>query len=131
MRARLVILVAAILLVAGFAAMNWSEFLRTAPLSLGWRVAEAPLGLILLGLLVITLLALLASSAVQQADILVESRHLSKRLQGQRELAEHAEASRFTELRTQLEQMNRTLNTRLDEFEARIDARLGERVEIA
>ena len=90
--------------------------------------------MILLGLLVITLLAFLASSAVQQADILVESRHLSKRLQGQRELAEHAEVSRFTELRTQLEQMNRTLNSRLVEFEARVDARLagmGERVEVA
>ena len=63
MRARMIVLVIAILAVAGFVALNWSEFLRASPLSFGLVVADAPLGLILLGILTITLLTFLISSA--------------------------------------------------------------------
>ena len=103
MRARLVILVAAILLVAGFAALNWSEFLRTAPLSFGLSVTEAPLGLILLGILFVTLVVFLISSATSQTQNLLESRQHAKLLQAQRDLADKAEASRFTDLRQHLD----------------------------
>jgi hypothetical protein len=65
MRARLLFLVVAILLVAGFAALNWSEFMRPAPLSFGTQVVDAPLGLIMLGILGVTLLVFLISSAMQ------------------------------------------------------------------
>ena len=51
MRARLIFIVVAILLLAAFAALNWSEFNRTAPLSFGVIRHQAPLGLILLGVL--------------------------------------------------------------------------------
>src|SRR5438128_68278 len=50
MRTRTIVLVVAILLVAGFAALNWSEIVRTSPLLFGPVVADAPMGLILLGL---------------------------------------------------------------------------------
>ena len=103
MRARLVVLVLAILAVAGFAALNWSEFLRTTPLSFGLVVMEAPLGLILLCMLGITLLAFIASSAHMQTQGLLESRQYAKALATQRELADKAEASRFTELRQYLD----------------------------
>ncbi|MEO7548268.1 MAG: hypothetical protein ABIT82_07600 [Ramlibacter sp.] len=155
MRARLVILVVAILAVAGFAALNWSEFLRTTPLSFGLVVMDAPLGLILLGMLAIALLAFIATSAFMQTRGLLEYRQNAKALDTQRELADKAEASRFTELRqyldaqvretrqreaiaateferamvqsqrelrTQLEQMDRSLLTRLAELEGRANA---------
>src|SRR4051812_42022218 len=51
MRARVVLLVVAILLIAAFAALNWSEVTRTSPLLFGPVVMDAPLGAILLGLL--------------------------------------------------------------------------------
>ncbi|MBI2770784.1 MAG: hypothetical protein HYX47_14250 [Burkholderiales bacterium] len=157
MRARMIVLVVAILAVAGFAALNWSEFLRTTPLSFGLAIIDAPLGLILLGILGITLLAFLVSSAHLRTQSLLESRQYAKQLAVQRELADKAEASRFTdlrqhmdaqlretrqreaiaatefekamvqahrELRTQLEQMNRTLALRLGELEGRMEARM-------
>jgi signal transduction histidine kinase len=112
MRARLIILVTAILLVAGFAALNWSEFLRQAPLSFGLFVMDASLGLILLSVLGITLLAFLASSAHLRTVNLLDHRQHSKALEAQRDLADKAEASRFTELRQHLDTQLRELQQR-------------------
>lgn len=103
MRARLVVLILAIFAVAAFAALNWSEFLRTTPLSFGAVVTEAPFGLILLGVITALLLAFVVASATHQTEHLMESRSHSKALQAQRELAEKAEASRFTDLRQHLD----------------------------
>ena len=112
MRARLIILLTAILLVAGFAALNWSEFVRPTPLSFGLFVTDAALGLILLSVLTITLLAFLASSIHMQTVNLLDTRQHSKELHVQRELADKAEASRFTDLRQHLDAQMRELNQR-------------------
>src|SRR3954466_9752130 len=56
MRARFILLVLAILLVAGFAAQNWAEFNRPSSLNVGVTTVEAPLGLILLIVLGVALL---------------------------------------------------------------------------
>ncbi|TFZ08224.1 hypothetical protein [Ramlibacter humi] len=99
MRARMLILVLAILVVAGFAAQNWGEINHTSLLNFGVVQAEAPLGLILLTLLGLTLLVFLATAATMRTQSLVESRHHARALNAQRDLAEKAEASRFTDLR--------------------------------
>lgn len=112
MRARLIVLLVAILLVAGFAALNWSEFLRPTPLSFGVFVMEAPLGLILLTVLGVTLLAFLVSSAHMQTVNLLDNRQHSKELQAQRDLADKAEASRFTDLRQHLDAQMREIHQR-------------------
>lgn len=148
MRARLLFLVVAILLVAGFAAQNWSEFLRTSPLTFGVVVEEAPLGLIMLGVFGVTALVFLLSSAMQESRHLMESSRHAKTLQAQRDLAEKAEASRFTDLRQQLDahlrdnrqretiaatefeksmvQAQRELRNQLEVINRTLDARLGE-----
>ena len=112
MRPRLTILLVAILLVAGFAGLNWSEFTRPTPLSFGLFVMEAPLGLILLSVLTVTLVAFLASSIHMQTVNLLDTRQHSKELHAQRELADKAEASRFTDLRQHLDTQMRELNQR-------------------
>ena len=112
MRARLIVLLAAILLVAGFAALNWSEFLRSTPLSFGIFVMSAPLGLILLGLLTLALVAFLVTSAHMQTVNLLESRQQAKSLQAQRDLADKAEASRFTDLRQHFDAQMREIHQR-------------------
>jgi uncharacterized integral membrane protein len=112
MRARVVILVVAILLVAGFAALNWSEFIRSTPLSFGAAVVDAPLGLIMLGLLAITLVAFLLASAAMQTRTLVESRHHAREMERQRELADKAEASRYTDLRQHFDAQLKDLRQR-------------------
>lgn len=148
MRARLLFLVVAILLVAGFAALNWSEFIRPAPLSFGVAVVDAPLGVIVLWVLGVTLLFFLIASAMQESRYLVESSRHAKTLQAQRDLAEKAEASRFTDLRQQLDthlrenrqretiaatefekamvQSQRELRNQLDLINRTLDGRLGE-----
>ena len=112
MRSRLVLLVVAILLVAGFAALNWSEVMRPSPLLFGAFVADAPLGAILLGLLAVAVVAFVLSAGTIRTRSLLESRHHYKELEAQRLLADKAEASRFTELRQYLDENLRELRER-------------------
>lgn len=103
MRARLLFIVLAALAVAGLAALNWAEVTRTAHLNFGLILADAPLAGILLGLLALTLAVFLVSSAIQESrNLLAWNRH-SRELQAQRDLADRAEASRFTELRQHID----------------------------
>src|SRR5438105_623266 len=103
MRARLFFVLVAALLVAGFAAMNWPEFNRSTPLSVGWRVVDAPLGIVMLAAIGVVLLVFLLSAAATHSWHLVESNRHAKALQAQRDLAEKAEGSRFTDLRQHLD----------------------------
>ncbi|HVZ43617.1 MAG TPA: hypothetical protein VHA82_07385 [Ramlibacter sp.] len=112
MRARVIVLVVAILLIAGFAAFNWDEFTRTAPLSFGFVVADASLGLIMLGIVAALLIVFLAASAMHRTQTLVESRHYYRELETQRDLAERAEASRFNDLRRYMDAQLRELHQR-------------------
>ena len=103
MRARLLFIIVAILLVAGFAAQNWDQFMRATPLTFGVVVAEASLGLIMLGLLAATLLVFLVSSALQESRNITEWKRHNRALEAQRDLADRAEASRFTDLRQHMD----------------------------
>ena len=156
MRSRFVLLVLAILLIAGFAALNWTEVMRPAPLLFGPVVADAPLGAILLGMLALAVVIFALAAGSMRTRTLLESRHHYKELEAQRALADKAEASRFTdlrthldtqlkelrerdgiaatemekarmehqrEIRTQLEQINRTVSARLNELEHRLESR--------
>ena len=103
MRTRLTLLLAGIVLMAVFAALNWSEFVRPAQLSWGWRIGEAPLGMVMLALLVLSWIGFLIGSAYLETRYQLAAHRNSKILDAQRVLADQAEASRFTELRTYLE----------------------------
>lgn len=103
MRARLVVLIIAILAVAGFAALNWGEVMRSTPLNFGLFVMDAPLGAILFGLLVLGLVVFLVSSGLLRSRMMITENRYTRDLQAQRDLADKAEASRFTELRQYLD----------------------------
>lgn len=103
MRARTICLIIGIVLVAAFAALNVDEFTRVSVLSLGFTTVQVPLGLVMLLLLVATMLVFLATTLYIQSTHLLESRQHTKELNAQRELADKAEASRFTELRNYLQ----------------------------
>ena len=130
---RTLTLVIAFLLFTIFAAVNWPAF--TAPTTLSFVVGsiEAPLGLILLGVIVFVCAAFLLLLAVQQASVLVETRRMAKELSAQRTLADQAEASRFTDLRAYIDQVLQRdrpggagvpvdLTARLDRIEAGLKA---------
>jgi len=103
MRARIVFIVLALLVVGGVAALNWPEVNRTTAMNFGVLTAEASMGLFLLAAFGLTILVMLLSSAVQESRYMMESNRHAKALQAQRDLADKAEASRFTELRQYLD----------------------------
>jgi large-conductance mechanosensitive channel len=85
-----------------FAAVNWDVFTALTPISLGFTTVQAPLGLIMLGLIAFLCVLFTVWVIVLQANSLRDARRQTKELQAQRDLADKAEASRFTELRADL-----------------------------
>ncbi|CAN5683237.1 hypothetical protein BH09PSE5_BH09PSE5_12900 [soil metagenome] len=118
MRIRTILVIVVLLLVALFAALNWSAFLTVTTLNFLFASVEAPLGLVMLGLLGLVVLAFAIYMAVWQGSVLLETRRYSKELQTQRTLADQAEASRFTELRAYLGTEIARLHDRLAQTEA-------------
>ena len=103
MRIRTIVLVLAIVLVAAFVALNVDEFTRVSVLSLGFTTIQVSLGLVMLVLLVVVTLIFLGNTLYMQSTNLLETRRYARELNTQRDLADKAEASRFTELRSFLE----------------------------
>lgn len=93
------ILLVVVLLIAGLAALNWGTLAAPVAVSLGFMQVMAPLGLLMLGLTTLLGLMFLVYVIYMQGTVLVDARRHTKEMQAQRELADKAEASRFTELR--------------------------------
>jgi uncharacterized integral membrane protein len=83
----------------GFVVLNWTDFVTPTTLSLGFGTAQAPLGLVLLGVLVLVTGLFVLYVLYIHAEDLMRTRRLLKDMEGQKKLLEQAEASRFTELR--------------------------------
>ncbi len=97
------ILIVFFILVGGFTALNWDTFNIPTELSIGFATLNMPLGIILLGcIIVITALFLLFIMMMQASTLLMTRRH-SKAMHEQQKLADKAELSRFTDLRQFLE----------------------------
>ena len=102
MKVRTLLLLLVLLAIVLFAALNWAVFTTPATLSLLVATVEAPLGVIMLGLLVLLTGVFAIFSGYQQTTTLLEARQQAKRLEAQRKLADQAEASRITELQNLL-----------------------------
>jgi uncharacterized integral membrane protein len=89
--------------IALFAALNWSAFTAPTTLHFGFGTIDAPLGLIMLGLVVVLTVLFLGFVIYLQTTVLFEGRRHTRELQAQRELAEQAETSRYSQLRRFLE----------------------------
>lgn len=135
LRSGLVILV--MVLIALFSILNWSVLMAPTDLSLGFASARAPLGLIMLALIVALAAVFLIYIVVLQAGMMSESRRVAKELKAQRELADKAEASRFDELRqlhsadlqkllARVDQLDRELRSAIEAQANGINATLGE-----
>lgn len=125
MRIRTVLLVLATVALVLFALINWGEITRPTDLNLGWQTVTVPLGLVLLGLLVLAAVVFLALTASSHTRHLVETRQHAKALQAQRDLAERAEASRFTDLRQQLDTFLRESRQREASHASEFEQTLG------
>ena len=123
MRAMSLFLVLLVVLVLAFAILNWVPITTPTSISLGFTDVQAPLGLILLVASGVLVGLLLVYIVFQQAGLIVESRRYSKEMKQQRELADRAEASRFTELRSYLDAELGRVAERLEAVRADLVAR--------
>ena len=103
MKLRTVFLLLILGAIAAFSALNWTAFTTQTTLSLGLSEIQAPLGVIMLGVVAFLTAFFLVFVVYVQASALFDSRRHAQELQLNRELADKAEASRFTELRSFLE----------------------------
>ncbi|OQW90286.1 MAG: Signal transduction histidine kinase [Rhodoferax ferrireducens] len=103
MKLRTLSLLLILLLIAAFTLLNWPVIMAPTPLSLGVVDIQAPLGLLMLGLMVAMLSVFLVYVLYLQTTVMFDARAHAKELQSNRKLADQAEASRFTELRTFLD----------------------------
>jgi hypothetical protein len=103
MKLRTILLLLVLGAIATFSALNWGAFNTPTTLSLGVTEVQAPLGVIMLGVVAFLAAFFLVFVVYVQASALFDSRRHAQELQANRELADKAEASRFTELRSFLE----------------------------
>jgi hypothetical protein len=130
MHFRSAILFLVVLAIAALAVLNWPALATPTSVSLGLVTLEAPLGLLMLGLTALLAIFFVAYVLSLQGSVLMETRRHTKEMQVQRELADKAEASRFTELRHFLEiqhgQAHTALLARMDALEQRLAKRVDE-----
>ena len=124
MRTKILLLIIGIVLIAGFGALNVDEFTRTSTLNLGFTRMQLPLGLVMTVLVIAILLIFLLTTLYMHSTNLIETRKYAKQLNAQRELADKAEASRFTELRRYMESQAVLATNQGNDTVAAIDRRM-------
>lgn len=130
MNLRSLLLVLTVAANAALAVLNWDVLSATGPVSLGVTTIDAPLGLMMLALTILLAVFFVAYVLMLQGTVLLDTRRHTKEMQAQRELADKAEASRFTEmklfLQTQSQQTHAALMERMETLESRLLARANE-----
>ena len=126
MKLRTLLLLLLLLAITLFVALNWPVIIAPTTLSLLVTTVEAPLGLIMLGMMLLLTGAFVVFAGVHQTAILLEARQQAKELQAQRKLADQAEASRISELHqlltATLQKMDQQTQENRLATHARIDA---------
>ena len=130
MNLRTIVLLLIVLAIALLAALNWGTLATPSFISLGITSFEAPLGLVMLALTALLGVFFIAYVLSLQGSVLLETRRHAKEMAVQRDLADKAEASRFTELRAFLEGQHQhgqqAVLARLDTLEVHLAARAQE-----
>lgn len=116
-----IVILVVLLLLAVFSLANWSVLSSPATLSFIVFDVEGPLGVILLGAMLIVVGLFILYALALRTNMLIESRHHNQELQAQRKLAETAEASRLIELRTQIEREFVDVRATVRELSEQID----------
>lgn len=124
MRLRTGILLVVVLLIAALATLNWGVLSQPTPMSLGVTQVTAPLGLVMLALTAVLGVVCLAYVFYLQSSVMLETRRHNKEMQTQRDLADKAEASRFTELRSYLDAQEQARAARNSELLSNLTSRI-------
>lgn len=103
MRARTAFVLLILATLGVFAALNWPVFSAPTTLNLVFARVDAPLGIIMLAVTAAVTVLYAVLVAWRETSALLENRRYARELEAQRQLAESAEASRYTQLRVFLE----------------------------
>jgi uncharacterized integral membrane protein len=115
------VILVALFLVAVFALANWSVLTTPATLSFLLFEVQGPLGVILIGALLVVVALFVLYALTLRTRMLVEARRHNQELDAQRKLADAAEASRLNELRAQIEREFAAVRDAVGAIEGRID----------
>ncbi|MGE5088837.1 MAG: LapA family protein [Candidatus Levyibacteriota bacterium] len=126
MRGPMLLLIVVTVVIGAFAALNWSAFSAPTALSFGFGAVQAPLGLVLLGMMASLVVVFLAFALYLETSVLLATRRHAKQLEAERQRAEQAEASRLADLRAYLEGELRNLAERGERGRAGIVAHIGQ-----
>lgn len=98
------LILAGLVLLGIFTLANWGALSAPTTLSFVAFSLQAPLGFVLLGMILVFLALFTVYVLVLRTTMLMDARHYARELEAQKQLAEKAEASRLNELRGQLDQ---------------------------
>lgn len=137
LRAFALTLILAFALLLLLVTLNWPTIAAPTMLNLGFIEVSAPLGVVMLVFTAAISTLFVLYIVFQQAGVILEARRFAKEGKAQRELADTAEASRFTELRSLLEgelrrieaqgaASTRELSARLEQAEHALQDKLAE-----
>ncbi len=125
MRVRTALMLVILVALGIFAALNWAVFTAPTALNLVFARVEAPLGVVMLAITVAVTLLYVVFLAWLETAALLEARRSAREIHAQRELAQHAEASRYTELKafisTELGELRTARESRALELSSRLD----------
>jgi uncharacterized integral membrane protein len=124
MKAPTLLLLLVLAVIVLFAIINWNAIVAPTTVSLLVADIQAPLGLLLLGITVLITALFLIFVVYLQTTVLLDARRHSRELQAQRELADKAEASRFTDLRSYLDIELRKLAEQVAESRVGVTSRI-------
>lgn len=102
LRAFALILTLAFALLLLLVTLNWPAVVAPDVLNLGFTEVDMPLGMVMLVFTAAISVMFVVYIVFQQAGVIMDARRFAKEGKVQRELADKAEASRFTELRALL-----------------------------
>ncbi|PAT40729.1 Signal transduction histidine kinase [Vandammella animalimorsus] len=109
---------------------NWDALIVPTDVSLGFAVVHAPIGIILLVLMCLLGALFIAYVLWLHSTVIMDYHRYTKELKQQRELADKAEASRFTELRSFLAEQHKQgqeeLLRQMEELEDHIYSRVDD-----
>lgn len=117
-----IVILLALFLLAVFTLANWAVLSASSTLSFIVFDVEGPLGVILLGAMLVLVALFVVYALSLKTGMLMESRRHNQELEAQRKLAETAEASRLSELRTQIEREFARLHDAIGGVDGRIDS---------
>lgn len=121
-----IVILVVLALLGVFVLLNWSALATPVPVFLFIGVVDMPLGLILLSVLVLLVALLGLYVLLQRTAMYAESRRMAQELAVQRELADKAEASRFTELSAHLDREVAGLKQAMVEASNSLSADIGQ-----